>query len=95
MSLVIFLVPFTDQSSSMIVQLAHRPHWCISRQRRWGVPIPFLVNTESGEALTSGDFIRFIANLIAKSDGIAKHPAHIWWNLPLKELLENKVIIEE
>ncbi|MBN8503322.1 MAG: isoleucine--tRNA ligase [Burkholderiales bacterium] len=29
--------------------IANRPDWCISRQRAWGVPLPFLMHKESGE----------------------------------------------
>ncbi|MCQ4270669.1 isoleucine--tRNA ligase [Pseudomonas kuykendallii] len=29
--------------------IASRPDWCISRQRNWGVPIPFFTHKESGE----------------------------------------------
>lgn len=29
--------------------IAGRPDWCISRQRNWGVPIPFFTHKESGD----------------------------------------------
>jgi isoleucyl-tRNA synthetase len=28
--------------------IANRPDWCISRQRSWGVPLPFLLHTDTG-----------------------------------------------
>ncbi len=34
-----------------------RPDWCISRQRTWGVPIPFFVHEETGELHPNTDDI--------------------------------------
>ena len=29
--------------------IADRPDWCISRQRNWGVPLPFFLHKDTGE----------------------------------------------
>ena len=48
--------------SSMI---EHRPDWCISRQRAWGVPIALFVHKTTGEPLTDPAVLERIAEIFA------------------------------
>jgi len=57
-----------------------RPDWCISRQRNWGVPIPFFVHKETGEL--HPDTLELIEKVAEKieNDGI-----EAWFSLDQKE----------
>jgi isoleucyl-tRNA synthetase len=47
--------------------IANRPDWCISRQRNWGVPLPFFLHRESGELHPNTlEFIDRAAALVAQ-----------------------------
>lgn len=41
-----------------------RSEWCISRQRRWGVPIPALYHVNTGEALLTPETVQHIISVI-------------------------------
>ncbi|MDO4223250.1 MAG: isoleucine--tRNA ligase [Acinetobacter sp.] len=59
-----------------------RPDWCISRQRTWGVPIPFFVHKDTNELHPrTAELIEDVAKLIEQS-GI-----DAWFNLDAKTLL--------
>jgi isoleucyl-tRNA synthetase len=62
--------------------IANRPDWCISRQRNWGVPIPFFLHRETGELHPrTVELMEEVAKRI-EVEGIAA-----WFKLDATELL--------
>jgi len=51
----------------------HRPDWCVSRQRAWGVPIAVFVHKATGEVLRDAEVCRRIAQAF-RAEG-----ADAWW----------------
>ncbi|CAL1241775.1 isoleucine--tRNA ligase [Candidatus Methylocalor cossyra] len=66
--------------------VAHRPDWCISRQRNWGVPIPLFVHRETGEL--HPDTPRLIEQVAAR---IEREGIDAWFDLDPAELLGEDV----
>ena len=59
-----------------------RPDWCVSRQRNWGVPIPFFLHKETGALHPrTAELIEQVALRVEKA-GI-----EAWFSLDAKELL--------
>ncbi len=50
--------------------IAGRPDWCISRQRSWGVPLPFFIHRDSGELHPRTMEILDLAAAMVESGGI-------------------------
>jgi isoleucyl-tRNA synthetase len=62
--------------------IANRPDWCVSRQRNWGVPIPFFLHKETGEPHPRTlELIEEVARRV-EAGGI-----EAWFALDAKELL--------
>ena len=63
--------------------MKNRPDWCVSRQRNWGVPMPFFIHKETGELHPrTAEFIETVAQKIEKT-GI-----EAWFSLEASELLD-------
>jgi len=50
--------------------IKNRPDWCVSRQRNWGVPMPFFVHKETGEPHPETPALLEAACLLVEKTGV-------------------------
>ena len=67
-----------DRMKAMIRELAD---WCISRQRRWGLPIPVFYCKDCGKPVCTDETIARISELFGQ------HGSNIWFELDADELV--------
>ncbi|SMC55908.1 isoleucine--tRNA ligase [Papillibacter cinnamivorans] len=65
----------------MISMIRERSDWCVSRQRKWGVPIPIFYCGECGEAIINDETIKAVSALFAKEGSNA------WFEKSASEIL--------
>lgn len=62
--------------------IANRPDWCISRQRNWGVPIPFFLDKQTGELHP-----RTVELMEEVAKRVEQEGIEAWFKLDASELL--------
>ena len=65
----------------MISMIRERADWCISRQRRWGLPIPVFYCADCGKPIVTDETIEAVSRLFGEKGSNA------WYEMEAKDIL--------
>lgn len=66
----------------LVSMLSGRPDWCISRQRKWGVPLGLFVNKDTKEVLNDNNVHVAVQSLFAQ------YGSDCWFTLEVKDFFD-------
>ncbi len=65
----------------MISMIRERADWCISRQRRWGLPIPVFYCKDCGKSICTDETIAAVSKLFGEKGSNA------WYEMEARDIL--------
>ncbi|WP_212852934.1 class I tRNA ligase family protein, partial [Helicobacter pylori] len=61
--------------------IENRPDWCLSRQRKWGVPLAFFIDKRTNKPCFESEVLEHTAKLFEERG------CDVWWEYSMKDLL--------
>lgn len=75
----------TSSQNRFTSMLNNREVWPVSRQRTWGLPLPFFYHKETGEPMLTRELLDHLVNLFRV------YGSNVWWDFATKDLLPDSM----